>query len=76
MITSVTQVSGFYDISVADHVYITELVEKLKPIQESILLRKKYVMKNEQGCKITAPKCYNREGVVHECRSTDFRKVQ
>ena len=60
MITNITQVSGFYDISAADQVYITELIEKLKPIHDRILLRIKNVKQKEQGCKITAPKSYNR----------------
>ena len=59
MITNVIQVSGFYDISAADQVYITELVEKLKPIHNRIILRKKNVKQKEQGCKITMPKSYN-----------------
>ena len=48
MITNVTQVSGFYDISAADKVYITELVEKLKPIHDRILLRKKKMLSEKR----------------------------
>ena len=54
MITSVTQVSGFYDISAADQVYITELIEKLKQIHDQIILRKKKKMlsKKSRGVKL------------------------